>query len=50
MKTKWVFGYTGATETYWLWATNYTDLIAQLDAKDMAAPDWYENTNIPMNL
>ena len=44
MKTKWVFGYWGAKETYWLMATSYRNLVNQLAAKGMAAPDWYENT------
>ena len=44
MKTKWVFGYRGAREIYWLMATSYRNLVNQLDAKGMTAPDWYENT------
>ena len=44
MKTKWIFGYRGARETYWLTATSYRNLVNQLNAKGMTAPDWYENT------
>ena len=44
MKTKWVFGYHGAREFYWLMATSYRNLVKQLHNKGMAAPDWYEDT------
>jgi hypothetical protein len=44
MKTKWIFGYAGASEYYWLMATSYRDLIKQLSERGMEAPDWYENT------
>ena len=44
MKTKWVFGFREAKETYWLMATSYRDLVRQLDAKGMTVPDWCEDT------
>ena len=43
-KTKWLFGYKGATEHNWLMATSYEDLVQQLAEKGMAAPDWHEDT------
>ncbi len=44
LKTKWLFGYRGAKEYYWLMATSLRNLLKQVDALGMAAPDWYEDT------
>lgn len=45
MKTKWVFGYHGAKETYWLEAVSLRNLLLQLSKRGMSKPDWYENTS-----
>jgi hypothetical protein len=42
--TKWVFGYNGASETYWLMADSLIDLCRQIDERGMATPDWWEDT------
>jgi hypothetical protein len=44
MKTKWLFGYQGASEVNWLMACSYRNLLKQLAGKGMEAPDWYEDT------
>jgi hypothetical protein len=44
MKTKWLFGYRGAKEHYWLMATSRRNLLKQVNDRGLAAPDWYEDT------
>ena len=41
-KAKYIFGYQGASEYYWLYATSYSNMIKQINQKGMEKPDWYE--------
>lgn len=45
MKTKWIFGYHGSKETYWVEAANLIGFYRQVAKRGMERPDWYEDTN-----